>query len=370
MFPHPAVPAVRAPLPTRVTLVASCWLTAVCGCLVAGLPAAQQDSTYTPPEPTRKVAVAMYQWRDAARDRVVPVKVYYPEEPGGAWPLVLYSHGLGGSRLGGEYLGRHWAGCGYVSVHLQHAGSDESVWKDLPLGQRISALKLAAMRPKNFLDRPQDVRFVIDEVLRLNRDPESPLFGRVDPAAIGMSGHSFGAHTTLSVAGQVYPGLAGREVQMAEPRIKAAISMSAPAPQRRSQLDRAYSQITIPVLHMTGTADVDPVSGTDPSDRRIPFDHMTAAQTYLVVLDGGDHQVFSDRVEKFGPRDGTDDALFHRLILAGTTAFWDAYLKQNAAAKDWLDGDGYTRLLGDKATFEIKRPKQKADATDRGQGGR
>ena len=39
--------------------------------------------------------------------------------------MIVFSHGLGGTRDGYEYLGRHWASYGYVSVHLQHKGSDD-----------------------------------------------------------------------------------------------------------------------------------------------------------------------------------------------------------------------------------------------------
>jgi putative SOS response-associated peptidase YedK len=30
----------------------------------------------------------------------------------------------------------------------------------------------------------------------------------------------------------------------------------------------------------------------------------------------------------------------HRAMLAISTAFWDAWLRQDAAARAWLDGDG------------------------------
>ena len=42
-------------------------------------------------------------------------------------PVVLFSHGLGGSREGYGYLGSYWAAHGYVAVHLQHIGSDETM---------------------------------------------------------------------------------------------------------------------------------------------------------------------------------------------------------------------------------------------------
>src|ERR1700722_20103770 len=79
----------------------------------------------------REVEELKLEWKDAKRERAVPVKVYLPKGEG-PFPVVIFSHGLGGSRDGYEYLGRHWASHGYVGVHLQHLGSDSSVLKDVP----------------------------------------------------------------------------------------------------------------------------------------------------------------------------------------------------------------------------------------------
>src|SRR5262245_5767169 len=80
---------------------------------------------------------------DAKRNRDIPVRVYLPEATQPA-PVVLFSHGLGGSRNGNEFLGQHWARRGYVGVFVQHPGSDTSVWKDKPPEGRLSAMREAA----------------------------------------------------------------------------------------------------------------------------------------------------------------------------------------------------------------------------------
>ena len=57
------------------------------------------------------------EWTDAARaNRVVPYKIYYPANAQGARPIVIFSHGLGGSRDGAEYLLRFLAENGYAAV--------------------------------------------------------------------------------------------------------------------------------------------------------------------------------------------------------------------------------------------------------------
>jgi predicted dienelactone hydrolase len=66
--------------------------------------------------------------QDASRDRALPIRVYLPAASKAA-PVVLFSHGLGGSRENNPYLGKHWSARGYAVVFVQHPGSDESVWK-------------------------------------------------------------------------------------------------------------------------------------------------------------------------------------------------------------------------------------------------
>ena len=65
-------------------------------------------------------------WNDASRQRDIPVRLYWPAgaSPNARVALVVFSHGLGGSRNGYSYLGKHWAGLGFASLHVQHAGSD------------------------------------------------------------------------------------------------------------------------------------------------------------------------------------------------------------------------------------------------------
>src|SRR5262245_19421167 len=81
--------------------------------------------------------------KDTDRDREIPIRVNLPAKKEAA-PVVLFSHGLGGSRAGSKYLGDHWAARGYLSVFLQHPGSDELVWKTPPLAERAAAMRKAA----------------------------------------------------------------------------------------------------------------------------------------------------------------------------------------------------------------------------------
>ena len=176
-----------------------------------------------------QVETVKFDWVDQKRDRKVPVKIYYPKDGKGPFPVIIFSHGLGGSRDGYEYLGRYWAGHGYVSVHVQHLGSDSSVWQGVPAAEVKQALDKAIVNPQNIHNRPLDVTFAIDQVVKLNED-DSVFKGRLDLEHIGMAGHSFGSFTTLAIAGQVFARSPGGPVSWADPRVKAAIAMSPSVP--------------------------------------------------------------------------------------------------------------------------------------------
>ena len=123
--------------------------------LLALLPTADVQSAANVPQLTLDPV-------DAKRKRTVPIRVYLPKSDS-PQPVVLFSHGLGGSRDNNPYLGTHWAANGYVAVFIQHHGSDDLVWKNAGLGKGFAALKNAAgYRPT--MDRFQDVRFNLDQL--------------------------------------------------------------------------------------------------------------------------------------------------------------------------------------------------------------
>jgi len=221
---------------------------------------------YTPETPTHKVATLYTTWHDTARARDVPVKIYYPADAKSPCPVIIFSHGLGGSREGYGYLGETWAGCGYIAVHIQHQGSDDAVWRNAN-GDGFAALSRAVTDPQNALNRALDVPFAIDQMLALNKNPKSPLYGLINADEIGMAGHSFGAWTTLAVTGEktVAPD------NLVDPRIKAAIAMSAPVVGGGAKAVGQFTDIKVPVFHMTGTRDDSPIGDTTAPERRIPY---------------------------------------------------------------------------------------------------
>ncbi|HEU5396351.1 MAG TPA: hypothetical protein VFV81_04235 [Verrucomicrobiae bacterium] len=309
------------------------------GILAAVLAAGAAAAGYHPLRATNEVASVRYDWHDAARDRDVPVKIYFPKTGPGPFPVIIFSHGLGGSREGYEYLGEDWAAHGYVSVHVQHLGSDDSIFKGMNLFHLKAAMEKAMHDPTNTVNRARDVSFAIDEVEKLNQG--NPLFrGRLDLNRIGMAGHSFGAGTTLVVAGEK-TGLGNLE----DGRIKAALAMSPPV-LAGATLD--FSGVRIPVFVMTGTEDV---GFTRVDERRLAFDRITSAGTCIVTFNGLDHMTFSGHVQ-FSER--KKDKKFHPLICIASTAFWDAHLRGDTEAAAWLEQGGFTDRLGNDGKFELK----------------
>lgn len=273
------------------------------------------------------VTELLFEPNDSARNRVVPVKVYLPAAATSPAPVILFSHGLGGSRMNSVYLGRHWAEHGYVCVFMQHIGSDESVWKEAGPGERMSALKAAASL-KSTIDRFADVPFVLDQLELWNTDDEHPVHGKLDLEHIGMCGHSFGAVTTQAMMGQEFRG--GRIV--ADPRLDAFFAMS-PSEPRGGTSTNAFGEIKKPVLTMTGTRDENPISpDSPPATRREVYKALPAGDKYELVFEGAEHSAFSDA----GDRNAKRIPHHHPAIQKISTKFWDAYLKEDTSAKQWL----------------------------------
>ena len=274
---------------------------------------------------------------DPARHRDLPIRIYLPAQTT-PQPVVLFSHGLGGSRTGSAFLGEHWAARGYVAVFLQHPGSDTSVWQDVPAAGRMPAMKQAASA-ENFLLRVRDVPAVLNQLETWNADKTSPLAGRLDLKKIGMSGHSFGAITTEAVSGESFP-TDGQ--QFTDPRIRAAIAFSPSSP-RDGTAAEAFGRVKIPWLLMTGTKDVSPIGDTDVAARLAVYPALHGAPKYEVVLNNAEHSVFTDRALP-GDREPRNPN-HHRVILALSTAFWDAYLRGDANALAWLNGAGPRSIM-------------------------
>ncbi|WP_448664219.1 alpha/beta hydrolase family protein [Sphingomonas sp. CJ20] len=273
----------------------------------------------TAPAPAAPFVTCDASWHDAARNRDVPVRIRIPAGTAKV-PVILFSHGLGGSLDGGTLWAEAWAGAGFAVVNLQHPGSDRSILGTGGLRAAANATQLIA--------RVDDVHFALDQLGQRRREGACDLT-RIDLAHIGMSGHSFGAHTTQAIAGQRFPG--GRIA--ADSRVKAALAFS-PAPPRQGDDKAAFGAIAIPFFSITGTADTTPaLPGVSAKDRERPFAAMPPGGKYLMVLAGATHATLSGTV-RFGrgPSDADRDA-----VIGASTLFWRWTLLGDTAARRALD---------------------------------
>ena len=270
-------------------------------------------------------------WTDAARQREVPVRLYLPEaQPSrAAVPLVVFSHGIGGSRRGYSYLGRHFARHGIASLHMQHIGSDNRLWT----GNVFSAIQRLrdAAQDSEAIARANDLRFALDTLLA------SEWKGRFQPGRIVAAGHSYGANTALLAAGaQVERN--GRQIALRDDRVKAAILISAPPFYGETDPFRILAPVTVPTLHITATEDTIKIPGyySGLADRIEVFDATGGsrpAPKWLAVFEGGSHSMFTDR-------GGTGGALLNPQVKAATQELTLGFLRnvfdgERSALAEW-----------------------------------
>lgn len=244
------------------------------------------------------------EWQDAARQRTVPAKLYLPARADGPVPLVVFSHGIGGSREGYTYLGKYWAANGYASLHLQHTGSDRNLWAGNPL-ELVTRLQGAAQEAEA-MNRARDVSFALDRLLA------GELSSRIDPLRIAAAGHSYGANTTLLAAGARVVR-EGRVMDFADARIRAAVVISAPPFYGEADPQAILSHVRVPTLHITSTADDIRIPGyySGVDDRTAVFASTGSTRKALAVFKEGSHSMFTDRL-------GTGGAQLNPQVKAAT----------------------------------------------------
>jgi predicted dienelactone hydrolase len=262
----------------------------------------------------------------------LPVRVFYPEALDGPRPVIVFSHGLGGSRLGYGYLAQAWCDRGYVVVLPSHR-------ENVPLGvaevEQPSVAEMRAMKeaigdPRNWPLRPLDVRRTIDALETLP-DHVRALRGMLDLSRVGVGGHSYGAYTTLLCAGaRVHIGDSWQ--QFAEPRAKAFVALSPPGNGSRGLSAASWASISAPLLCVTGTRDGG-ILGEPPAWREDGFRSLQGSGHGLVVLEDADHHCFSG-----GRPQKPADPRHLREVIAATGWFWDKHLRGQGAPFPDLPG--------------------------------
>ena len=223
---------------------------------------------------------------DPKRNKNIDVSIEYPTKAG-PHPVIIFSHGYGGSNRAYVGLSAHWASYGYIVIKPTHADSGVvtlrdamEVWDD----QKID----------DHRNRVADISAIIDALPALEQKyPE--LQGKIDREKIGVGGHSYGALTAL-MAGGAKLFMDGSPTVTADSRVDAVIAMSPQGTEPKIGLTNdSWSEIRVPTLYLTGTRDAG-VGGREPAWRREPFEHSAAGEKWFISIPGARHSSFLGRV--------------------------------------------------------------------------
>jgi pimeloyl-ACP methyl ester carboxylesterase len=241
----------------------------LCGLLLAAQAAAQQADA-----PERRPYNAGFRIVDVTvEDRTVTTAIWYPTEeeekplaygserstnrgtvavdaaPAGEdkrLPLLLYSHGFGGSAIGYTYLAEPLARRGWIVAAPDHTDAVNAsrirTGRNPSDARRLSreARKLVQSGTDFDFDkyayRLEDVRAVLDHVLEMEA-----FSGPIDRQKIAIGGHSFGGYTAVGVCGALE--------KYHDDRFRAIILHS---PGIWMYSEQQFSRIDLPVLYMLG----------------------------------------------------------------------------------------------------------------------
>ena len=281
---------------------------------------------------------------DIRRARVFLADVYLPSTRAPA-PVIVISHGLGSDRSSFEYLAQHLASYGFAVAVPEHLGSNAQQLRSLLAGRSNEVAE-----PNEFINRPLDVKFLLDELQRRQSDPTF----KVNLQQVGVIGQSFGGYTALALAGaslnfdQLKKDCQGinntlnvslllqcralqlplTQYNLRDERVKAVIAIN---PIDSSVLGQAgLSKIKIPLMIVSGSADT---VAPPLSEQILPFTWLTTSEKYLVLLQGGTHfstigETSSDPNPIPLPSQviGPDPATARRYMNALSAAFFQTYV--------------------------------------------
>lgn len=313
-----------------------------------------------------------WQLTDASRNRSFYVDVYQPQRwRSGKTPVLVFSHGLSSRPEDFAERARHLASYGYVVALPQHPGSDHEQAQRLKRG-----LSQQVFLTNEFIDRPRDISYVIDELERRNA---SEFGGRLNLQSVGVGGHSFGGYTALAVAGATidfdflkqecdrlaYPNtslllecqalsLPRQAYNFRDPRVTAVFAAN---PVNYSIFGpKGLAQIQIPVMIASGS--YDPAAPAVFEQAR-SFPALTAPIKYLALAEGQAHvdlsQLDAGVTQAIDAVPGLtlpSPDLIHDYANALILPFFEVHLVGNADYRSYLQSS-YAEYLSRNQEFKV-----------------
>jgi len=243
-----------------------------------------------------------------------------PDAPAaeGQFPLVIISHGTGGSHLLYRTISTHLAKNGYVVAMLEHPGNNRN-------NNELEGTH------ENLVNRPRHVRLTMDAV-----SFDTALGGCVQPDNAGIIGHSMGAYTALAVAGGTPWSETRQRVEVVhDPRVRALVLM-APAVGWYLPED-SLRNVTVPILILS--AEYDPY--TPLWNAELVLDRVAdkTRVTHRVIENAGHFSFLSPfppqmKNPSFLPStdpEGFDREEFHQWLPGEVLGFLDDWLRKPGA---------------------------------------
>ncbi len=327
--------------------------------------------------------------RDEVRGKDLELRVRIPTgdgKPAAAplegWPLIVFSHGAGGSRDAFPDLLEFCASHGYASIAMTHSDSiklkrreaaggggggggggglrelatpeaREQLRNSVNLGERVGDCKLV-------VDRLSDISAAVAKV-------GGPAFA-IDLHRLAIAGHSAGAFTTQLVAGVKARGRGIGErglglTSIGDDRFRAAIIISGQGTTSRVLSTDSWSDIKIPILVIGGSLDSSPANmGREtPESRRHSFEFSRGVAkggppAYLIYIEGATHSAYAGKATAalLGENGVTDVRQIQDAVASASMLFLDAHLRASAAALDALAADRLRDAIPGKVTFGRK----------------
>ena len=268
------------------------------------------------------------------------IRVVQPEGAG-PFPLVIFSHGNWSDITKYDALLNHWASHGYLVIapyHLDGGGALRGIFNSLRKGNE----GLIA-------GRIDDVKLILDHLADLDA-LQAGLASRIDRTRIAVAGHSFGAFTAQQMGGAatVNPKN-GERVEGRDARVRAVVALSPPGPMFKIINEQSWLDVDVPMLVTTGTWDINAHFLPDWRQHALSYDTAKPGLNWLLVVQGADHYLGNliCRPERKEPPQ--TDAL--RMVNASVITFLDAFVKDDATARAYVDAHQLQEITGGFATL-------------------
>ena len=271
----------------------------------------------------------------------------FPDIADENFPVIVFSHGAGGSRLAYDPLVEHWVSHGYVVVRMTHGDSVSRLSREQK--RQFNSLKDYVTDGgigRHFFDRIDDVRLVLDQLNKLETTVNG-LEGKINYQRIGIGGHSYGAYTSQVLAGvTIQHPISGKRQAHREERFSAALLLS---PQGTGGMldEQSWSDVKMPVMVVTGSEDNGVRRKEDADWRMEAYRNLPGGHKFLTYLNGADHGLGGISGHAGSPYRKNDSQL--HVVKSTTLAFWDAQLKNELAAFEFLRSDQLKRETAGQA---------------------